>query len=292
MLRREDKPKVVQELKSLIASNRTVGILDMSKMPARQFLKIKNNITKDGSVRIKMARKALLARALSESAKPDVAKLLEHAGGSPAMIFSSSDPFRLFAALKRNCATSAAKVGDVVAKDIVIPKGPTQIPPGPAISTFGKIGLKTRVEGGKIAIINEKIVLKSGQPVTEDLAAVFSLLKIEPIEVGIGLSAAWEDGMVYGRDVLDVDVETYLAEIERAVQAGVNLSLNAGYITKLTAPLAIQLAFWRAKSLCLAADILEKDVIGELLAKAVAEAKSLEEKVPAQAPAEQPPAES
>lgn len=286
-MRREDKPKVVQELKSLIASHRTVGILDMSKLPARQFLKIKNIITKDGSIKIKMARKGLLSRALVEAGKPGLEKIMDRAGNSPAMIFSNADPFKLFATLKKNRATSAAKAGAVVTKDVVIPKGPTQIPPGPAISTLGKVGLKTRIEGGKITILDDRTVLKAGEPITEDLAAVFGLLRIEPIEVGLRLVAAWEDGTIYGSDVLDVDVEQYLSDIERAVRSAVNVSLNTGYLTRLTAPLAIQLAFWRAKSLCLSANILEKDVIGELLAKAVAEAKALEAKIPAPVAAEQ-----
>jgi len=279
MLRREEKTKIVEEIKSLARSYRTVGILDMSKMPARQFLKIKNVLATSG-VRIKMARKGLLSRALKETGKPGMDELANRLADSPAIIFSNVDPFKLFATLKRTRATSSARVGTVVTKDVVIPKGPTQIPPGPAISTLSKVGLKTRVEGGKIAVIDEKVVLKAGQPVTDDLAAVFGMLKIEPIEVSLRMTCAWESGMIYGSDVLDVNVEQYVRDIEEAVRSAINLSLNTGYITKLTAPLAVSLAFWRAKALCVAANILEKDVIGELLAKAVAEAKALEAKVP------------
>lgn len=276
MLRRNDKMKLVEDIKVLIDSYRTVAVLDMAKMPARQFLKIKNAVTADGDIKIKMTRKGLLARALKESSKPGVGELVEKMKDSPALMFSNSDPFRVFATLKKNRATSAAKVGQIVNKDVSIPKGPTQIPPGPAISTLGKIGLKTRVEGGKIAVLDERVVLKAGQPVTGDLAAVFSLLKIEPVEVGIKVAAAWENGMIYGSDILDVDVEQYLRNIESAVRQAVNFSLNTGYITSLTAPLAIQLAFWRAKSLAIAANISDKEVIGEALSKAVAEAKALE----------------
>lgn len=288
VMRREDKIKLVEELKVLMASHGTVGVIDMAKMPARQFLRIKNQITAGGDVRLKMARKGLLARALGGSGKPGMSELADGLSGSPALIFSNSDPFKLFSTIKKNRAKSAAKVGAVVTKDIVIPKGPTGIPPGPAISTLGKVGLKTRVEGGKIAVIDDKTVLKAGQPVTDDLAIVLGLLKIEPVEVALRMVSACENGVVYGADVLDVDVEQYLSDIGRAVQGAVNLSLNTGYITKFTAPLAISLAFWRAMSLCVAANILEKDVIGEVLAKAVAEAKALEAKVPT--PAEQPAA--
>jgi len=283
VLKRDEKPVVVEELKTLLGNYRTVGILNMSKMPARQFLRIKNMISKDG-VKIKMMRKGLIMRALNESGVNGVNGLVDRISDSPALLFSNSDPFKLFSLLKKNRATSAAKVGSVVTKDIIIPKGSIGIPPGPAITTLGKIGLKTRVEGGKIAVINDKTVLKAGESVTADFAAVFSLLKIEPIEIGLRLVAAWENGMIYGSDVLDVSVDQYLRDVESAVRAATNLSLNTGYITTQTASLAIQLAFWHAKSLCLAANILEKDVIGELLAKAVAEAEALEEKIPATEP--------
>ncbi|MFH1222119.1 MAG: 50S ribosomal protein L10 [Candidatus Micrarchaeota archaeon] len=280
MMRRDDKIKKVDELKKLIADHRTVGVLNMAKVPARQFLKIKNTITADGSVKIRMARKGLLVRALIGAGKTEFSQLVENLPNSPALMFSNLDPFRLFAILKKNRATSAAKTGAIVTKDVVILKGPTQMPPGPAISTLGKVGLKTRVEGGKIAIADDKTVLKAGHEVTGDLAAIFSLLKIEPVEVVLKLAAALEGGMIYGGDVLDVDTEQYMRDITLAVQSAINLSLNAGYITNLTAPLAIQLAFWQAKSLCLSANVLEADIIGEVLAKAVAEAKALEPKAP------------
>ncbi|MEM7813612.1 MAG: 50S ribosomal protein L10 [Candidatus Aenigmatarchaeota archaeon] len=291
MLRREDKAKIVEEVKSLAESHRTVGVLNMSKMPARQFLKIKNAIVAEG-VKIKMARKGLLARALKECAKPGMSELAETLGDSPALIFSNLNAFKLFALLKKTRATSAAKAGAIVTKDVVIPKGPTSIPPGPAISTLSKVGLKTRVEGGKIAIIDEKVVLKAGQAVSDELAMVLGLLKIEPIEVALRMTSALEDGTIYSQDVLDVNVEQYVHDIEQAVRAAINVSINTGYVTKLTAPLAISLAFWRAKSLCVAANILEKDAIGELLAKAVAEAKELEAKVRASDETAQPQPQS
>jgi len=294
MPKRDEKAKIVQDIKNLAGTYRTIGVLDMSKLPARQFLKIKNVIASDGNIRIKMSRKGLLARALNESGKPGIEKLTENMSGSPAIIFSNHDPFKLFSILKKNRARTSAKIDAVVEKDVVAPKGPTQISPGPAITTLSKVGLKTRVEGGKISILDQKVILKAGQTVTSEIAAVLGLLKIEPVEIGMKMMSAWEGGTVYGYDILNVDTEQYLRDIEKAVHSATNLSLNSGYITSQTAPMAIQLAFWRAKSLCVSANILEKDVIGEILAKAVAEAKALEEKVPSppEAPAqEQAPAQ-
>jgi large subunit ribosomal protein L10 len=106
------------------------------------------------------------------------------------------------------------------------------------------------------------------------------MLKLEPMELVMNMVTAWDEGTIYSREILDVDAEAYIAQIQAAVQAGVNLSLNTGYITKFTAPLAIQKAFWDARALVREANIFEKEMIGDVLAKAAAQAKALEEKVP------------
>ncbi len=280
MLRRDDKPKIVSELKDLIQGNKTIGVVDLLKLPGRQQLKIKNSLK--GTAKIKMARKSLIIRALAESGKIKPEELVPFmSAGSPALIFSNENPFKLFQSIRKSRAKSAAKVGSIVQIDITIPKGPTGISPGPAISTLQKAGLKTKVEGGKIAVIDDKVVLRAGGVVTEDFVAVFNLLKIEPIEIGLELRAAWEDGTTYPKDVLDVSPEQYLAEITSAVIAGINLSMNIDYPTKENIELMIRKVFSEARGLCLEADIFEKDVIGDILAKAVREAKALESLVPA-----------
>lgn len=280
MMVRQSKIAKAQELKKLIESHRTVGVIDFSKLPGKAQLRIKNELKKH-EVHIRMARKGVIIRALTEAGK-NFAELEKHMNGSPALIFSNMDAFKLFQLIKKNKSTSSAKAGDVVKKDVTAKKGPTGIAPGPAITTLGKVGLKTRVEGGKISIADDKVIVKAGAAVTEDAAVVLGMLKLEPMEIIMNMVATWGEGTIYSREILDVDAEAYIAQIASAVQAGVNLSLNTGFITKFTAPLAIQKAFWSARALARAANILEKEMIGDVLAKAVAEAKALEEKIPKQ----------
>ena len=67
-----------------------------------------------------------------------------------------------------------------------------------------------------------------------------------------------------------------MGKVNLAVQQMINLSINTGYLVNTTAEMAIKKAFIEARELAIAGNIVDKEIIGELLLKAVAEAKSLD----------------
>ncbi len=276
MLKRE-KPKIVEELAGMMDQYSVIGVLNMHKMPARALQQMRGSMR--GATVIKMSKKSLIKKAVEKSKKKNIKMLEEKMTGVPALLMTNENPFKLFRLLKENRTPAAAKAGDIAIKDIVIQKGATSLPPGPSISTLQKVGLKTSVQGGKIHVMTDKVVCKSGENVTADVADVLSLLKIEPMEIGLELGYVLEDGTLYGKDVLDVSVEDYINDAMRCVTQAVNLSVNTGYPTKLTAPLMIQKAFIEARTLALERDIVEKEFIQDIIAKAERVAKALEGKV-------------
>ena len=274
-MKKDEKPKYVECLSGMIDTYSVIAVLNMHKMPSRALHQIRESI-RNGTV-IKMGKKVLISKALNNS-KKDIKSLEEKLSGEPALLLTNENPFRLFKMLKENRTPAAAKPGDIAGKDIIISKGSTNLPPGPSISTLQKIGLKTSVQAGKIAVMADKVACKAGEKITRDLADVLALLKIEPMEIGLDLSYVWEDGTIYGKGVLDVSVEDYTNELARCVTYGVNLSVNTGYPTKLTAPLMIQKAFAEARTLAIEADVIEKEFIVHVLSKAERAAKLLGEK--------------
>ena len=270
-----EKPMEVEKIAKMLNDYSVIGVLDMHKIPGKQLQKIRDNLR--GNVVIKMSKKGILMRSIHGCDKKNIDTLKEHITREPALILTNEDPFKLFKMIKQNRARAKAKVGDIVKADIMIPKGPTELPPGPAISTLQKAGLKTGVQQGKIAVMQDKVVLKAGEAVTEEIASVFSLLKIEPMEIGLELVVALEDGIVYKKDVLDVDDSYYISEIEKALRQAINLSVNAGYPTQLTVDIMIQKVFNEVKNLCIECNILEKEFVDDLLVRAIREVRSLEE---------------
>ncbi|MFH0949042.1 MAG: 50S ribosomal protein L10 [Candidatus Aenigmatarchaeota archaeon] len=272
---KKDKPKELERMKSLIAGYSSVGILDMHAFPARQLHAIRETVR--GKAVIKMSNKAIIERALNESGK---GILIEKMGREPALILTNENPFRMYRILKENRKPAAAKPGQTAINDIAIQKGQTSIPPGPGISTLQKVGLKTSVQGGKIAISADKVVCKAGESITDDMVAVFSLLKIEPMEICLRIESILEDNIVYGKNVLDIEPASYINNLLMGVQQSISLSLECGFLTAETSQLAISRAFREARSLCLSACIPEKEFIADIISKSAITAKILKDMLP------------
>ncbi len=241
---RPEKIKAVEDLAGAIERHSVVGILNLYKLPAFAFQKIKRELGEQAS--IKVTRKSILLRALEKSKKKG---LEEFVGLYPGIILTSTNPFKLNKFLQKNKSTASAKPGDIAIRDIEVKAGPTDLPPGPAISTLTKVGIPAKVEGGKIAVQRDKVVLKAGGVVNIDLAAALNLLKMEPMEIGLDLVAVWDNGTLYKKDVLSIDEEKILSDIALASQQAFNLAFNIGYPTKETIELMIIRAVRTAKAL-------------------------------------------
>lgn len=274
---RKDKIEAVERLSQNISKHPVIGVMSLHKVPTSALQKIKNELAPDAV--IKVERKSVLHKALEKSGKHDLAK---HLSSQPAVIMSGMNPFRLYRFIRMKKTKAAAKPGDIAQQDITVPAGPTDIPPGPAISALSKVKITARVEGGKIAVAKDSPVANAGDVISSELASALSMLKMQPMEIGLDISALMENGIVYGRDVLAVDETKVLADLSLAAGQAFNLSLNSGYPTKQTIGPMITKAFLNAKTLGIDASILDEGVIEDLLAKAKRQAEALASKIPAQ----------
>ncbi len=222
-----EKKKIVEQLSELIKKYRVVGIIDLYKMPTSALQKIKTALK--GEAVIKMSKKVLIGFALENAG---LGKLKDYMKGQPALIVTNMNPFKLSFFLQKNKSSAPAKVGDIAEKDIVVPAGPTNLPPGPLISTLSKAGIKAKVQEGKIAVLTDTVVCKAGEKITEDIASALNALKVEPMEIGINLVAVCENGLIYEKDILDISQESVLSDLTKAYQSAFNLSVNICYPTK------------------------------------------------------------
>ena len=215
-----------------------------------------------GKAVIRVAKKRLILFALEKANKQSMKEFVK---GYPALILTSEDPFKLYMSIKKQMVPAPAKPGDIPEEDIEVKAGPTELMPGPAISSLSKVKIPAKVEGGKIAIMRDAVVCKAGEPVSLDLASALQLLKLEPMKVGINVLVFNEKGSIYKAEDMLIDEEKLLNDIYLAIQNAFNLSINAEYPTKET--------------------------IGYMLSKAQMEAKALEAELKLDAPKEEKPKE-
>lgn len=244
---KEEKLKQVEELQKMFTSHKTVGVIDLHKLPNKQMQEIKKKIRDVAT--LKVVKKSTLLHALR---KLDNAKLKELENViplQPGLVLSNSGAFQFYTKIDKLKSLTYAKEGDVVGDEIYVVAGPTSLMPGPVISEFAKVGLVAGVEDGKVAIKRDKVVAKKGDVVSKELVGVLRKLKIQPMRIGLNVVAIYDDGMIYKKDVLSLVGDNYINKIREAFQQALNLSVNIIYPTKETIGYILAKAYQQAKAI-------------------------------------------
>jgi len=275
----EYKKEVVKKVEELIKGSPVVGIVNMQNLPMAQLQRMRKKLT--GTMTIFMAKKRLIKLALKNVEKnvKGIEKLDDYLNGMPALLLSSENPFKLYSLIQKNKSKAAAKGGQIAPNDIVVSAGPTPFTPGPIISELGGFGLKSKVSDGKIEITEDKVVVKEGEEISAPLAGLLIKMGIEPMEVGLSLSAIFEGGSVFTKDVLAIDEEEYFNNFTQAHRWAFNLSVEAGILNSETTEYMLQKAFKESKAVALEGNVLTDATTDEILAKAENQMKSVESNV-------------
>ena len=271
----QEKKDVVAQMQKLMQDYPIVAILNMESMPAPQMQKIRSQMR--GKADILMTKRRLMKIAIDKvkDKKKNIEAIIPHLKGMPALLFTKDNPFAIYKFIGKNKSPAPAKAGQEAPKDIIVPAGPTPFAPGPIIGELGAFKIKTGVENGKVVIKQDCVVAKAGDKINAALASVLTRLGIQPMEIGLDITAIYEDGMIYTRSVLDVDESQYIANVLQAHSWALNLGVEAGIFNTVTTEVMLQKAFRESKAVALEGNILADAVVGELLAKAEAEASSV-----------------
>jgi large subunit ribosomal protein L10 len=234
--------------------------------------------TFSGKLDLKVARNNIIKHALKKAKVNE--EFINYVQGPSGIILTDLSPFKLEELLSENKSKAAAKPNSIAPIDIVIPKGDTPFAPGPIIGELQAVGVKAKIQGGKIVVLEDSRVVSAGKTISPELASVLARFGVEPFEIGFKLSAALEDGFVYPGEVLHIDEKETLAKITSAYQSALNLSLNAGVINSVTIPYFIRDSHLKALNLAFNAGIYTKETLNFMLAKANSEAQALSSHIP------------
>ena len=274
------KKQTVKQLVDLFKKYPIVAAVNMENLPAPQLQKIRESLRADVVIVMAKCRLIKLAIESAKKEKQGIEQLEPHLHGMPALMFTAKNPFILYKTLQKNKSKAPAKAGQTAPNDIKVSAGTTPFAPGPVIGELGSCGLKTGIENGKVVIKEDKVVVKAGETVSAKLAGLLARLGIEPMEIGLNVTAAYEKGIIFTRDVLGVDEKEYLDKINTAAQWAINLGVDAGIYTKEIVDVMLGKAFTDAKGLAVEQSILADMVVGDVLARIERQAACLNEQIP------------
>ena len=262
------KKDIVSNLINLISEYPIIGVVNMENLPAPQLQAMRAQLR--GKFIFTMTKRRIIKIAFedSKSKKKGVEKLEAYLGGEPALIFTKENPFKLSMTLQKSKSPAPAKAGQTAPRDIIVNKGATSFAPGPIIGELALAGIKSGVEGGKGAIKEDAVVVRSGEKIKPKVAEILTRLGIHPMEVGLDLVAVFENGLIYTKDILSIDDSEYKNRLANASRWAFNLANYVSYPTKETIKLLIGKAHNDAKSLGVAQKIFDKGIVDVLLGNA------------------------
>jgi large subunit ribosomal protein L10 len=274
------KKTKVKELADVMVKNPVVAIVDVHGIPSPQMQDMRHGLRKHAAMM--MTRNNLVLIAIDEAAKqkPGLEKLKPLVGGQCAIVATPMNPFRLYQQMEATKSAAPAKAGDIAPEDIMVKEGETPFKPGPIVGELQKAGIPAAIEGGKIVIRKDKVLVEKGHKVSEELSKILPKLEIFPMTVGLDLKAAFEDGIVYEKAILDIPEDYYPTMLATAARNATALGVSIVYPTKQTIGPLMGKAYREASALGVKAAIPTKDTIGPLLAKARAEMLAIAARAP------------
>jgi len=274
----EQKKKVVSSLVKLLTSYPVIGVLNLESLPSGMLQKVRNQ-QRDQFV-VVMAKKRLILIAIEQASSKvkGLDQLKQFVSGNTALLFTKLNPFALQKTLNKAKSPTGAKPGQKAPMDLIIPAGPTSFSPGPIIGELGALGIKAGIEGGKVAVKQEKLVAKAGDVLDQKAVSLLMKFNIQPMELMVNMVAAMEDGVVFKQDILMVDEEQYLNNLKAMAREALNLAVFVKFPTKESVTILVTKAAREANAVADSGDIMTKDNVGRVLAKAERQMQKVQSK--------------
>src|SRR5208337_790847 len=269
------KKEIYSDLVELLQKYPVVAVADLQKVRSSQIQEIRKKLR--GKAELIVAKNTILRKASGKLAteKTNVDKFADSLTGSKVLIFSQMNPYELIIFLNKNKVRVPAKGGDIATSEIMVQAGNTGLQPGPVISEFNEAKVQTRIEGGSIFIAKDTIVARKGDAISTKTASLLSKLGMKPMEVGLALSYAYDNGSVFGTNDLSLDLDLMKSQFSTAARLAFGLAVEATIMLPETAPAIIAKAYRQAVAVSVESEYFTKETAPIILRKAYANMNAL-----------------
>ena len=267
------KAQMYQQLTELPKKYKVLALIKMEKVRSSQILPLRKILKDDVefvSIKDKVAQKALESLDV-----PGIKEIAKELTGQCMFMFTNMSPFKLNVLLAKNKIMMGARGGDIASIDVVVPAANTGIAPGPMLTEFKEAGIPTKIDQGTIWIAKDSTPVLKGEAINEKLASILGKLDIKPVEAGISLYTALEEGLKYSADEMVIDVDKIRDEFTTAHQEAVSLSIEAAYVTPENISQILSKAAQSARSVSVESGYMTDETKEQIIQKADTQARAL-----------------
>ncbi|ALU11650.1 acetyl-CoA biotin carboxyl carrier [Ignicoccus islandicus DSM 13165] len=272
----EWKVRMLNEVAEQLSKHDVFLVVDLTKTPANVVHKFRKKYRKELEY-IRTLKNNIVRKAFEKSNIELPKEMDEALTGTNLFIATDENPFLVALKISKFSVPGYPKPGDIAETEIVIPAMDTGLKPGPMLSTFGKLKIKTMVKGGTIHIAKDTVVAKPGDVISPELVSVLMTLGITPVEIKLKLKGAYIKSL--GRWVpaseLLLDIESYKKELMEAYLNALKLGAEIAYPVPEVLELSLTKAMQNALKLAVESAWLTKESAPYLMSKAQAQAYAL-----------------
>jgi large subunit ribosomal protein LP0 len=164
------------------------------------------------------------------SEHPQFEKLLPHVKGNIGFVFTNEDLKEIREVIISNKVAAPARAGAVAPNDVYVPGGNTGMEPGKT-SFFQALGIPTKIARGTIEIVSDVQVVSAGNRVGSSEATLLNMLNISPFTYGMTIAQVYDNGAVFGSEILDIEEKTLLDGFLSGAKTIAAISLATGIPT-------------------------------------------------------------
>lgn len=257
--RRAKKEKHAAKFVQLLNDHKSILIIGVDNVGSNQMARVRMALR--GKAIFLLGKNTHMRRTLriQSEKNPSLQALIPHIVGNIGLVFTNEDLIEV-----RDCITSflvpaAARTGALAPIDVIVPPGPTGMDPGQT-SFFQALSIATKIMRGCIEIISEVKLITKGEKVTASHVSLLTKLGIKPFFYGITVNKVYEDGDVFGADVLDFSDDLLLGKFFNSVRKIAAISMEIEYPTHASIPHIFTLAFKKMVAIALETDYMFEQV--------------------------------
>lgn len=260
---REDKStwkqKYFAKLLELLDTYPKCFVVCVDNVGSKQMQQIRQALRKDAVVL--MGKNTMIRKAIQGhlSDNPTLEKLLSHVRGNVGFVFTKGDLCAVRDLILSNRVAAPARAGAFAPIDVFLPPQNTTMPPDKT-SFFQALSIPTKITKGFIEILNEIHLIKKGDKVGASEATLLNMLGISPFSYGLVVKSIFDEGTIFGPEVLDITNEIIASKLKLGIQNIASLSLAINYPNKASVPHMVVNGLKNLMAVALETDVSFKEV--------------------------------
>ncbi len=213
----------------------SIFLVNVDNVGSNQMHQIR--IALRGKAVVLMGKNTMVRRALRSllGELPQFERLIPHIKGNIGFVFTNEDLKEVRTLITANKVAAPARAGALATVDVIVPAGNTGMEPGKT-AFFQALRIPTKIARGTIEIVNNVQVVTEGERVGSSEAALLNMLNISPFTYGMTVVQIFDNGNIFGPEVLDIDENVLIDRFLAGVKTVASISLALEYPTIVSVP--------------------------------------------------------